>query len=92
MNKEWLIDVARGKTGFSRRIVNAVYGAVLYALKEKILTSSSVQVHGFGTFYIKKRKSRNDRLLGHLPAVATLRFRPCLKLRADIRKKYETYA
>jgi len=84
MNKAELIEqVARG-TGLTKKDASMAVDATLEAIKKNV--KKGVQLVGFGSFTVTKRKARKGRnpQTGeaiHIPASKTVRFRPGKELK-----------
>lgn len=61
MNKNELVNNISGKTGLSKKDVDAVVGGVLEEITDALKKEDKVQFVGFGTFETRKRASRTGR-------------------------------
>ena len=84
MNKAELIEhVAKG-TGLTKKDASMAVDATLEAIKKNV--RKGVQLVGFGSFTVTKRKARKGRnpqtgATIHIPASKTVRFRPGKELK-----------
>ena len=93
--KEMMILTAR-RCGTERFVVNSVVENFLIVLKERVSAGEQVWLDGFGNFSLKKRSARKRNLKGlkgvsqevvYLPETVTLKFKPTLKFRKQIKSK-----
>ena len=83
--KELLVKKLR-KPGVTRRdasiYVDTIFNTIAILLKK----GGSIQIRGFGTFYVKKRAARKTCLNGQtlIPEHRNILFRPCNKLRLAV--------
>ena len=61
MNKQDLVDAVAQKLGTSKAGGERAVKAVLCGISEGVKKDKSVQLIGFGTFSVKKRKARTGR-------------------------------
>ncbi|KQY90987.1 hypothetical protein ASD24_24640 [Paenibacillus sp. Root52] len=59
--QNYIIDVASDETGIHPEIVKTAFDACWAAIQHELELGNSVKLHGKGTFYLSKRKSRIGR-------------------------------
>lgn len=61
MNKAQLVEAVRKTLGSSKADAERGVGAVLESIKKGLRTDKAVQIVGFGSFTVRKRKARMGR-------------------------------
>ena len=84
MNKAELIEHVAKRTGLTKKDASMAVDATLEAIKKNV--KRGVQLVGFGSFTVTKRKARKGRnpqtgATIHIPASKTVRFRPGKELK-----------
>ena len=88
-DKNHLIEVIQGNTGASKAASKQALDAVMETLAVSLKKNKKVQLLGFGTFEVAKRKAR----MGRNPATGeamkikaskTVRFKPGTRLRTSV--------
>jgi integration host factor subunit alpha len=59
-NKEELIDLLAIRTGFKRQDIHSLIDDLMKELIKSMLNGKTIELRGFGTFEIKKRKGRTN--------------------------------
>lgn len=74
------------KPGLSYRDASVYIDTVINAIKKSLINGNTVELRGFGTFYIAKRAERKTSLNGQIsiPEHGKIYFRPCDKLRKAV--------
>ncbi len=93
MNKSELIGVITDKTGLKKKDVDAVVNCFIDTVEEALVKGDKVQLIGFGSFEVRKRKARKGRNprkpdeVIKIPASKAPAFTPGKPLRAAVNKK-----
>ena len=61
MNKAELIAAVADKTGFTKKDAEAAVNATMAVITKQLKKGDKVQLIGFGTFEVRKRKARTGR-------------------------------
>lgn len=61
MNKEQLVERVASKTGLSKKDANTALDAILDGITGALKKGEKVTLVGFGTFSVRRRKSREGR-------------------------------
>lgn len=61
MNKQELIDAVAGETGLTKAAAEKSINSVFESIKKSLKKGKEVQLIGFGTFGVRKRKARVGR-------------------------------
>lgn len=61
MNKGELVAAVAAKTNSTKKEAEAAVNAILASVQEALVKGDKVQLIGFGTFEVKKRKAREGR-------------------------------
>ena len=88
-DRDHLIDVIQGGTGSTKASAKATLDAILGTLTASLKKNKRVQIAGFGTFKVGRRKARMGRnpQTGEplrIKASSTVRFKAGTKLKASI--------
>ena len=91
MNRAQLAEIVakRMGNGTSKAAADRAIGAVLHAIQNGLRKEKKVTLVGFGTFQVKRRKSREGRNPRtqepiRIPASKTVTFKPGLELKSRI--------
>lgn len=91
ITKADLVDKVAAATGFKKKDVKAAVDAFLSKVEEALASGNKVQLTGFGTFEVRKRKARTGVKPGtkekiKIPATQYPAFKPGKALKEQVKK------